>query len=411
MPNVRGVVLTDRDRALLAYVGIARYASADQVHRLIAPEHSKKLVYRRLAKLCQPGGRPGEGACLRRLHYRRYEGTSVPVWALTPYGRSLVAPVIPWLPSPPASDVGARFLEHTLLLNDVLLKLVLMFRRSPEAPLGALPFRWLAEGDQVLEFRHGVLDRHAEGQGVLKPDAILEIVDRGLRVFVEAETGTQSIVTAHPERTGAIVAKLRRYSAFLLGRTENIEQTWYLKAFPDGFGPRLLFLAHSAERRERVWKAIKEAMGSGDARWVLVHTFAEAAELLLGYLPKPVTPPASLATPGTAQLAAPAPSLAPQATGASPAPGPASAPAAPPQPAPAFSLDRPQLDHVRQVFAQMASTVVDIEDALVLHRRAKGCAVDAPRIPREQMDFLAAVLLWDKKNKVRWPAPEAKASR
>jgi len=26
MPNVRGVVLTDRDRALLAYVGIARYA-------------------------------------------------------------------------------------------------------------------------------------------------------------------------------------------------------------------------------------------------------------------------------------------------------------------------------------------------------------------------------------------------
>ena len=76
MPNVKGAVLTDRDRALLAYVGIARYASADQVHRLIAPDRSKKLVYRRLAKLCLPSGRPGEGACLRRLHYRRYEGTS-----------------------------------------------------------------------------------------------------------------------------------------------------------------------------------------------------------------------------------------------------------------------------------------------------------------------------------------------
>jgi len=36
MPNVKGAVLTDRDRALLAYVGIARYASADAVHRLIA---------------------------------------------------------------------------------------------------------------------------------------------------------------------------------------------------------------------------------------------------------------------------------------------------------------------------------------------------------------------------------------
>ena len=88
MPNVKGAVLTDCDCALLAYVGIARYASADQVHRLIAPDRSKKLVYRRLAKLCLPGGRPGEGACLRRLHYRRYEGTSVPVWALTPYGVS-----------------------------------------------------------------------------------------------------------------------------------------------------------------------------------------------------------------------------------------------------------------------------------------------------------------------------------
>jgi hypothetical protein len=140
---------------------------------------------------------------------------------------------------------------------------------------------------------------------------------------------------------------------------------------------------------------------------VLVHTFAEAAELLLGYLPKPVTPVAKLVSPSTAQRASPAP----QAAGATSVPGPASSQAAPPQPAPAFSLDRPQLDHVRQVFAQMASTVVDIEDALLLHRRDKGCAVNAPRIPREQMDFMAAILLWDRKAKVRWPAPEAPAGR
>ena len=35
MPNVKGVVLTDRDRVLLSYVGVARYASADQVHKLL----------------------------------------------------------------------------------------------------------------------------------------------------------------------------------------------------------------------------------------------------------------------------------------------------------------------------------------------------------------------------------------
>ncbi len=181
MPNVKGAVLTDRDRALLAYVGIARYASADQVHRLIAPDRSKKLVYRRLAKLCLPGGRPGEGACLRRLHYRRYEGTSVPVWALTPYGRSLVTPGLPWLPAP-ASDVGARFLEHTLLLNDVLLELVVSLRRSETALLEELPFRWRAENDEVLQFRafgHHLGESH---QAVLKPDAILEVPGRGRRL-------------------------------------------------------------------------------------------------------------------------------------------------------------------------------------------------------------------------------------
>ena len=382
MPNVKGAVLTDRDRALLAYVGIARYTSADQVHRLIALDRSKKLVYRRLAKLCLPGGRPGEGACLRRLHYRRYEGTSVPVWALTPYGRSLVAPGLPWLPAPAASDVGARFLEHTLLLNEVLLQLVLRSRRSPEAPLGDLPFRWLAEGDQVLQFRHGLLDRHPDVHGVLKPDAILEIASRSRRIFVEAETGTQSIVTAHPERTGAILSKVRRYSAFLAGRTDRVNETWYLRAFPDGLVPRLIFLVHSADRRDRVRKAIQEATGRADGGWVRVHTFAEAGGVLLANIPEPAALPPLVASANQAQV--------------SPAPSPPTAPAA-------FSLDHAQLDHLRRVFANMASRVVEIETAILIHRRDKACVVDAPRIPREQMDFLAAILLYSKKDKVRWP--------
>ena len=287
MPNVKGAVLTDRDRALLAYVGIARYASADQVHRLIAPDRSKKLVYRRLAKLCLPGGRPGEGACLRRLHYRRYEGTSVPVWALTPYGRSLVTPGLPWLPAP-ASDVGARFLEHTLLLNDVLLELVLSLRRSETALLAELPFRWRAENDEVLQFRafgHHLGESH---QAVLKPDAILEVPGRGRRLFIEAETGTQSIVTAHPERTGAIVSKVRRYRQYFDVLSDDRKASWYVRAFPDGFAPRLVFVVHSLDRRRRVEQAVKACLDGTSfpevrarmehrAFEVIVLTFAEAA--------------------------------------------------------------------------------------------------------------------------------------
>jgi hypothetical protein len=134
VPNVRGVVLTDRDRTLLSYLGIARYASAEQIHRLLFEGRSKKQTYRRLAKLCRPGVRLGVGTCLRRLEYRRREGTGVPVWALTPYGRSIVAPTLPWLRPPAAKDVGHRFLEHTLLLNGVLLGLVLALRRTEMSP-------------------------------------------------------------------------------------------------------------------------------------------------------------------------------------------------------------------------------------------------------------------------------------
>jgi hypothetical protein len=76
MPAPRGAILTDRDRALLAFAAIARYVSAEQVHRLFFDGSSKKQTYRRLAKLCQPGARPGEGACLRRLQYRRPDGTA-----------------------------------------------------------------------------------------------------------------------------------------------------------------------------------------------------------------------------------------------------------------------------------------------------------------------------------------------
>ena len=139
MPNVKGAVLTDRDRALLAYVGIARYASADQVHRLIAPDRSKKLVYRRLAKLCLPSGRPGEGACLRRLHYRRYEGTSVPVWALTPSEwEPVLAEVPPEWQGPVATGLYAVMREGEIFgmrKEDVDLAAgIIMVNRSWDAP-------------------------------------------------------------------------------------------------------------------------------------------------------------------------------------------------------------------------------------------------------------------------------------
>jgi len=285
--NAKGAILTERDRALLSYVGIARYASAEQVHRLFFEERSKKQTYRRLAKLCGLGGKLGEGPFLRRLEFRRAEGTAVPVWALAPFGRCIAAESIQHLQPPAAHDVGHRFLEHTLILNDTLVGLVLALRMSDTAPLGLLPFRWLSEDDSVLRFevREGTVGQ-TTFHAVLKPDAILEVPQRKRRLFLEGETGTQSIATAHPGRSGAVLAKLRRYRAFFgTGNLRTLE-TWYQQAFPDKFEPRLVFLVHSAERKGRVEQAVNQALGQSRDEAFRVHvlTFAEAAAALASYI-------------------------------------------------------------------------------------------------------------------------------
>jgi hypothetical protein len=286
--NARGAILTIRDRALLSYVGIARYATADQVHRLFFEGRSKKQTYRRLAKLCAPGGGLGQGACLRRLEFRRSEGTGVPVWALSSYGRGIAAECVPYLRPPAAQDIGHRFLEHTLLLNEVLVELVLKLRAFDLAPLDQLPFRWHAEDDETLQFTRHVGPGHARATSVLKPDAILEVPGRKGRLFLEAETGTQSIATANPARSGAVLVKVRRYADFFIGRSDRAPATWYRAAFPDGFTPQVVFLVHSKERKVRVEAAVAGELTRGHHEYfkVLVLTFAEAASVLAPFVTK-----------------------------------------------------------------------------------------------------------------------------
>ena len=292
MAIAKGAILTIRDKALLSYVGIARYATADQVHRLFFEGRSKKQTYRRLAKLCAPGGGLGQGACLRRLEFRRSQGTGVPVWALSSFGRGIAGECVPYLRPPAEHDIGHRFLEHTLLLNEVLVELVLKLRAFHLAPLDQLPFRWHAEDDETLQFTRHVGPERAKAQSVLKPDAILEIPARRRRLFLEAETGTQSIATAHPARSGAIVVKVRRYADFFGGRATSATETWYRGAFRDGFTPRVVFLVHSKERKTRVEEAVARELTRADLALFRVYafTFTEAASALGPYIVRGVLP-------------------------------------------------------------------------------------------------------------------------
>lgn len=282
---MKGTILTDRDRALLAFVAVARYLSAEQVHRLVIGSRNRKLAYRRLAKLCVPGSRPGDGAYLRRLEFRRAEGTAVPVWALAPAGRVVAEAVVPYLRPPAQKDVGHQFLEHTLLLNDVLVGLVVALRTSPKATISELPFRWICEDDGVLEFE--MFHRHTgvTSPALLKPDAILEVPGRERRMFLEAETGAHSIASANPDHHGVVLHKLQRYAHFFTAIAGDGPATYYARAFPDRLFPVLVFLAHSAERKRRVEKAAKDWLGTqGSTSFrVRVLTFEEAGDALASF--------------------------------------------------------------------------------------------------------------------------------
>jgi hypothetical protein len=284
--QVKGTILTERDRALLAYVGIARYVSTDHVHRLIIESANRKLAYRRLTKLCKAGSRPGDAAYLRRLEFRRAEGTAVPVWALAPAGRAIAEASVPYLRPPAQKDVGHQFLEHTLLLNDVLVELVVALRSSLTVPVGELPFRWLCEDDGVLEFE--MFHRHTgtTTPAVLKPDAILEVPGQKRRLFLEAETGMHSIASANPENHGAVLHKLQRYGHFFTATAGDGAATYYARAFPDALFPVLVFLVHSPERKRRVEKAAKQWLGTqgGTSFRVRALSFDEAASVLTAFI-------------------------------------------------------------------------------------------------------------------------------
>ena len=277
MGRKKGLVLTKNDPQLLAVLGMARYLSTTQVHRLglvgATPSTHYKNVCRRLRRLA-------EGGLVRRLVARKWGGAELPVWTLTPEGLAVAGSVCPFLRALPQKDVSTHFLEHTTLLNDTLVDLVVSLRKSPLAPLADLPFRWLPEEENPLQFSHYDDDRGGMKTAAIKPDAILELGPLARRFFLEAETGTQSISTADPLNTGAIISKVQRYSAYCTRFADRERtKTCYQRDFSDGLFPEVVFLVRSAARRQRVEKAIEKWKGAArlDRVQFRVLTFEEAA--------------------------------------------------------------------------------------------------------------------------------------
>ena len=118
--QVQTTKLTDRDRDMLGLLVVARYLTAQQVHRLAFDGRNISAAYRRLLKLSR---NDGQVPFVRQRFFRTYDGNRVAVWAPTAHGVMAASVRAGGLPELPKHDVGAQFLEHLIQLNELLIAL------------------------------------------------------------------------------------------------------------------------------------------------------------------------------------------------------------------------------------------------------------------------------------------------
>ncbi len=343
-PPVKHVRLTDRDRQMMGMLATVRYLTLAQLARLLFAARSTINLHKRLLALAGEGRHGLRQPYLKKLSYRSWEGTPQTAWALTPLGYAVAASVLPAPPHMPKA-VGANFIEHGLLLNELYVQLLelplnaALVAAKGRAGLQARPsrsfnkakaglyaraattgFRWHSHDEVRLPWREFSKGQKKEVDRLIRPDATLEVpgpfVRRGSwgthayagrRFFVEAETGSQTLVAMSDTKPGATLNKLERYDSFFVKDVgPGIERrTWYEAQFPDNYEPTVLFLVPSAARAASVNKVIaRELVRDGSRRHTqaLAVTAAEAVARL--QIPiEGVTPAAP--TPGSAPAALP----------------------------------------------------------------------------------------------------------
>ena len=272
----RGLRLTNRDRQLLGVLATARYLSSDQIHQLFFSGRTEAACRGRLFLLGGLGKQRKPLAYVRRLRFRSFEGQWFSVWTPTLQGYCIAQAVLGTEVKVPAYDVSANFLEHSIRLNDLLVSLLQTTdKRIPTA--AHAPFRWVPSDSARLPWQ-GYEQRTGSVKRVIQPDAILEIPALRRRFFLECEMGTHSIISANPAKHGATSNKIDRYNSFMRTYLDAAgKKTQYAETFPDQWAAELLFLVHSAVRRDHVTEAIEKSKWRwGDRLPARALTFEEA---------------------------------------------------------------------------------------------------------------------------------------
>jgi hypothetical protein len=300
---LRSYPLQDRDRQLLTAMAMCRCLSTEQIRRLCFAGRTETPAHKRLRQLAGIGKYGLPEPLVERIVHQTYAGDLVTVWTPTTLGYVVAGNVVETITRPPrGADIRPQLIEHALLLNELFVGLAeaplrkALGMRASEIPrrrhrsaadglylnAQALTFKWIACDSVRLpwkEYRDGdSIER------IIHPDAVLELPTLRRRLFLEAETGSHTIVPRGYHKPGSTLNKAERYETFICELADvDLKITFYAQRYSDGFIPEVLFLVPNAGRAESVNRALAEWSGQRPSRWKLPRalTLADAAREIL----------------------------------------------------------------------------------------------------------------------------------
>lgn len=243
--------LTDRELAILAAIGEHRIADSDQIAALLADRWSEATTRRRLRLLhharfirrvpsqIKYRKSPGSPPMAYQLDVRAVELRQHPERFGVPEEQVNLMPPGPYQWVNKSPNVGADFLEHTLLTTDIMVSLALACRASgsvrlitqreiietviPEAIRSQpKPFKWPV----AVRWRGRDVRSNVEPDQVFGLEFVNEPPPNRVWFFLETDTGTETVVPQNETlKRSSFLQKAARYYA-----------TWQQKLHTDRFG-------------------------------------------------------------------------------------------------------------------------------------------------------------------------------
>lgn len=220
---------------------------------------------------------------------------------------------------------GWRFLEHALLTSEVYVR-TLVAAGCARRPW-AFPAGWELEPGALkwsppVQGKDGRVEEGA--LRYVKPDITMLLqarpggaLEKGRRIFIEVERGTQALTDPNLENAGAVESKVKRYESFCcyaptVPDAEGRRRSYYRQAFPEDAAEPWLVVVAEEKRKRAILRALGERESLSAAGFhafrVRVVSFEQVGRVLAalaGVTAQPAEPPVNAEALGDRNSATP----------------------------------------------------------------------------------------------------------